>query len=763
MTNADKTGLPAERCYREQLVALAEHAVVLDEATFTWFGQRVSVQEGAGEGTLGVRLATHLYEHFYTAGQPIPGGVRGPHGAYRMDEAFVEEIGAATFRSAPVDPGWFVTGENPRGRPIEIDGIAFIAPGSPAGPATVADIGQPMLSRRAQPGFCAVLSTAALTPGTVPMVRLYWNVIADGAAPLAGLLSRELAACGVPFVLKMVNAPAGFNRRDAAVLYVPDDGLAATLDVVARRHHDIAWALLPGVPALTKRIVHGVGAAEDPGNGESFGQHRCRLLAGALRDPAVRRSRGAERRAGKIAAYLLDAGVSPSAPYLSRGRADRLSLPTAKARRRSTPGSYGHPAQAGPPPDPLATAALIGDLLVREALWQANACTWLIPRPARDLSMLSSSARRSWSLAGGDLFAGTAGIGTFLSGLATAVDADGYARAAVGGLRHAANVAEHELSAAAAGPYLGWTGIVTSLMHAGRQLGRPELAERGERIAKRLVRQDLECPGEDWLSGLAGTIAGLLAVGRAGVDGPFTEAADRLGQTLLARSVYSRGERTWPDRRRGRVCLTGLAHGAAGIALALAELGVATGRPAYLEAAASAVAYERRCFSPARRNWPDFRPLPTWARASRSRRYAVAWCHGAPGIALARTRMWQLLGDESYRAEATLGRATALQSLSWLANAVPDQLVLCHGLAGNLRIMRILDAADAPRSPAEIASVGSAAGQLRSVAALARAAGPTSRWMRAAPSLLTGAAGIGQALLAEAGVAETEWPMLPWR
>src|SRR5699024_9460072 len=159
-----------------------------------------------------------------TAGQPIPGGVRGPHGAYRMDEAFVEEIGAAASRSDPVRPG------SPAGR-------------APAGRATVAGVGQPTLLRRAQPGFCAVLSTAALTPGTVPMVRLYWNVIADGAAPLAGLLSGELAACGVPFVLKVLNAPAGFTRRDAAVLYICDDALPATLDAVARRHRDIAWAL----------------------------------------------------------------------------------------------------------------------------------------------------------------------------------------------------------------------------------------------------------------------------------------------------------------------------------------------------------------------------------------------------------------------------------------------------------------------------------------------------------------------------------------
>ena len=36
---------------------------------------------------------------------------------------------------------------------------------------------------------------------------------------------------------------------------------------------------------LVKRLAPGVGLAEDPGDGSSFGEHRGRLLAGILAEP----------------------------------------------------------------------------------------------------------------------------------------------------------------------------------------------------------------------------------------------------------------------------------------------------------------------------------------------------------------------------------------------------------------------------------------------------------------------------------------------
>jgi lantibiotic modifying enzyme len=59
----------------------------------------------------------------------------------------------------------------------------------------------------------------------------------------------------------------------------------------------------------------------------------------------------------------------------------------------------------------------------------------------------------------------------------------------------------------------------------------------------------------------------------------------------------------------------------------------------------------------------------------------MAWCHGAPGIGLARLRAFEILGEPDYRSQAE----AALRSTTRSMNASPAQenYSLCHGLGGN--------------------------------------------------------------------------------
>src|SRR5262249_7884271 len=77
---------------------------------------------------------------------------------------------------------------------------------------------------------------------------------------------------------------------------------------------------------------------------------------------------------------------------------------------------------------------------------------------------------------------------------------------------------------------------------------------------------------------------------------------------------------------------SGFSHGAAGLALALLELHSITGRLDFRDAARRAFDYEETLFDPHRGNWADLR------RPSGTSRFELAWCNGAPGIALARLR-----------------------------------------------------------------------------------------------------------------------------
>ena len=106
--------------------------------------------------------------------------------------------------------------------------------------------------------------------------------------------------------------------------------------------------------------------------------------------------------------------------------------------------------------------------------------------------------------------------------------------------------------------------------------------------------------------------------------------ANKCGEHLMAQSrIGPEGRRSWVGQGFGPQALNGMSHGAAGFAYALASLAAATGREDFAAAAAECIAFEDSSYDPARHNWPDLRwgGEPTWP---------CQWCHGAPGIGLAR-------------------------------------------------------------------------------------------------------------------------------
>jgi lantibiotic modifying enzyme len=128
--------------------------------------------------------------------------------------------------------------------------------------------------------------------------------------------------------------------------------------------------------------------------------------------------------------------------------------------------------------------------------------------------------------------------------------------------------------------------------------------------------------------------------------------------------------------------LAGFAHGASGVALALTRLWRATGDDALLRAADAALVFENRRFDAETGNWPV--ELRDRDGAVRGRRDMVAWCHGAPGIALARAE----IGDALVSATAD-GRLEAAVATTLAAPvAGPDHL--CCGTLGRVDIVHTI-------------------------------------------------------------------------
>ena len=296
-------------------------------------------------------------------------------------------------------------------------------------------------------------------------------------------------------------------------------------------------------------------------------------------------------------------------------------------------------------------AGRIAARLCRDALWSRGRCNW-----TADFSEDGGIAHGSL---GPNLYAGTSGIALFLARMASVTGERIFRLTADGALRQALE----KLPEAGRGLYSGGLGIHYVAREMGRDIDEDAVIRQAAPARSAL----------DVIAGSAGAIAALLYLRRGTRTTRLLEAAVQHGDLLLAEA--SKEETGWSWKATGVARnLPGFAHGAAGIGWALTELYAATQEGRFRTAALEAFRYERSCWNPAERNWPDFREAEP--------EYPVLWCHGATGIGFSRLRAWQILDDKELRAEALSALATVQKDLG-----SPGNYSLCHGEMGNADLL----------------------------------------------------------------------------
>ncbi len=395
--------------------------------------------------------------------------------------------------------------------------------------------------------------------------------------------------------------------------------------------------------------------------------------------------------------------------------------------------------------DFLQAADRIGHRLCRDALWSEGRCTWL----GWAMEAHGGAWRTAYRPASAVLYEGSAGIGLFLARLFRFTGEPILRDTACAALAHALSGADALASGGDYGLHAGLGGIALACSAAGRQLEREALAAHGDAVLRRAARIAPDRDRVDVINGSAGLIPLLLAASHGERGEELLRAAIAHGEHLLALAARTTSGWSWntlgSGAPPGAAHLLGYAHGGSGIACALAALGAASGRAAFTEAALAALAYERAHFQPDQGNWPDLRdfvPRGTDGRPA----CMLAWCHGAPGIGLARLFLHRLLPDEPWiLAEAETAIRTTAASLGGTM-ATSGSFCLCHGDGGNADLLieasRVLD------RPALLAQARAAG-----AAAVARYEDGSLPWpcglpgAGETPGLMLGLAGIGHALL----------------
>ena len=727
--------------YLSQLKAAVQAIGFLNDTQFTWFGTasealnstvRRALTPETARSFLRYQLRQTLYNHFYTKGAPLPDSDEAEWA--REDPGFVAELAAANQGKGSVETGWTARGLRAgrvvverQGLTLEVAPEACVPPISePLASAVQISLRVPSARPNLSPGYFLVIGDAPIIQGD-GLVRLYWHLTPGGAARWLQSATAALNARSLPFHLKVLYSPQLFTRCDAGVLYLPQSAFVAARRTLRDIYAHVEAELRSEVPAFTKSLAPGIGLAESPG-GESFGLHRCGLVAdGLVRSRTEIRADTADRLDCVLACWS-DAGLDIERPYLNPGSHDAYQTLRSPTQRNPTVGSPTEREQAIQPAGCLEVAVEIGTHLARETIWHGDRCTWL------GAEMLGPGVTSYGTLCP-DVYSGTAGLALFLAALWQVARIEEVRLAAVGAIRQALAGVHGLRETNLLGLYTGALGVCWAAVRAAISLEESGLVD--EAAIQLQVCRDHErgiAEGEwDLLAGQAGAILGLLWLRHHLGDGSLLEWAIRLGEALIATGKRDRaGSLSWRGRHgRGLRALTGYSHGAAGAGIALLELGAAVRDEAVKEAGLAAFAYERRWYNAAQANWPDFR-RSGGGRNRIAQQFSTAWCHGAPGIALSRLRAMQLAPTPEIASELHAALGTTSQATAAMLNASGTSFCLCHGLAGNADVLNLCANGAAP------SLVWRVAAHCRRTSGAERAPSPD-----AAPGLMLGRSGIG--------------------
>jgi lantibiotic modifying enzyme len=328
----------------------------------------------------------------------------------------------------------------------------------------------------------------------------------------------------------------------------------------------------------------------------------------------------------------------------------------------------------------LDAATRIGERLCAEAIHDGKRCTWF----GASMEPVGGDWRQTRRTFSGDIYAGTAGVALFLAQLHQFRPSDVFRDTALAALEQALERAQNDAALPAGALYVGVFGIGFATAEAGAMLDAGDVVRRGLAVARR-ASEDNAPSNYDIVSGAAGRIGALLRLHARFHEQWILDAAVAAGGQLIASAEQSAYGWSWGAGRSKYLAhnLTGYSHGTAGVALALLDLSAVTSNTAFRHAADEAIRYERSCFSPQLRNWPDFRRMPE-QNDNDPFAYGYAWCHGAPGIGMSRLQAYRLTKQEDIRQEAAVALESTRSSMP--AMAPEANFCLCHGAAGNAEL-----------------------------------------------------------------------------
>jgi hypothetical protein len=326
------------------LRAIVEAVEIQAAGRFSILGETFEVPSGdGGVSAMAPPLANALYQRMYCRPERGHSGLGGDTRARRV---FVDDLSKANCGTGTWEPGWVIEALEDDGTLVvhkQRDDLTLWAQPeqfrSMHGHIGVGSVGRLRLGKELRemlPGYYTILGDAdqptddAGSP--VDIVRFYWHLTGEISPVWISELTRRFNGAGVPFHAKVQSDPSAYFRADAGVLYVARAHLAGAMALLPGLHLAVAMHLRQPTPMFTKRLGRGFAAAEDPGDGRSFGQHRCQLVAEGLMRAFENGKTAFHDLTSAVAARFAEEGLVITRPWLNAGSPQRYVWPTRRSQ-----------------------------------------------------------------------------------------------------------------------------------------------------------------------------------------------------------------------------------------------------------------------------------------------------------------------------------------------------------------------------------------------------------------------------------------------
>ncbi len=483
--------------YRKHVEAAIRATVFFSPTSYSWFRKqswsltsaikRVLTPQTARNYLL-FNLQSQLYTDFYCPGQAMPTTREAAIDPMTGMTPLVEALSAANSGNGYWDNGWAVCMIEDGKVVVRREGLelwvrpedCLVTQSTQIMPGIRLSLRFPKELLSISPGFYMALSDTVMTWGdTQGLVRFYWNLSVEGAVRFMRDATMMLNQANLPFKLKVLNDPHLFTRCDTVVLYIRGSDYEAASGILSTIYPVVSTSLRQRTPMFTKRLAPGLGLAEDPGQEESFGEHRCRILAEGMIRAYEQGKKSLDERLRVVEDCFAEAGITMERPFLNPGSSDYYHFqPLPKQQSQLLCGAMPATHVNSDTAIFLQTAEQIGQQLSQEAIWHQDRCNWMGAEP------LVSSSTRGWpsmtyKALGPELYDGTSGVALFLAELHTITDDATARRTALGAIRQALSRVDAVPPSNHLGFYSGWMGIMLAAAYIGTVLGEGSHLRQG--------------------------------------------------------------------------------------------------------------------------------------------------------------------------------------------------------------------------------------------------------------------------------------------